>query len=458
MSCPVVKNEFYELNITALGAGGEGIGRIDGYTLFVDGAIPGDVIRMKAIKVKKKYGVGRLVEFIETSKDRVEPICPVAKQCGGCTLQHMSYDAQLAYKQNLIKEALVRIGGLEEEEVLIKMESIMGQEVPYYYRNKVQYPVRQTEAGLQIGFYAKRSHRIIESKRCYIQDTYNETIVEAIREWMIDYRIQGYVEESNTGLIRHIMIRKSTDQGKFQVVLVSRTRKVPHIDALATVLSQFEHVISFSLNINPDKTNVVLGSEMISIFGDTHLKDSIGDIQYNISPLSFFQVNGEQTSKLYNKALEYAALSGNETIYDLYCGIGSISLFLAKKAKKVYGVEIVEAAIEDAKGNAKMNGIKNVEFFAGKAEVVMPKLYKEQGIVADLVVVDPPRKGCDETLLETIVEMSPKRLVYVSCDPSTLARDIKYLKTEGYQLDKVCGCDMFGHTTHVETVLSMVKK
>lgn len=455
MNYPVVKNECYELDITAIGAEGEGIGRINGYTLFVDGAIPGDVVEIKIIKVKKNYGVGRLMTIRKASKDRVEPICPIAKQCGGCSLQHMSYEAQLRYKSNHIKDALVRLGGFSEAEILQKMEPILGQDEPYYYRNKVQYPVRQSVAGIQIGFYAKHSHRIIETDRCYIQDVYNEKIIDVVRQWMIDKRISGYNEEKHKGMIRHIMIRKSYVENKFYLVLVTMKKEVPDLDKLVERLQQLERVVSLSLNINRQKTNVIMGNEIISVFGPSYMEDNIGAIKYQISPLSFYQVNPEQTEKLYNKALEYADLTGNETVYDLYCGIGSISLFLAQKAKVVYGVEIIEAAILDARENAVLNDIKNAHFYVGKAEEVMPKLYKEENIVADVVVVDPPRKGCEESLLKAIIEMSPQKVVYVSCDPGTLSRDLKYLRENNYEVDKICGCDMFGQSTHVETVVKM---
>lgn len=411
--CPVVKNNHYELDIVNLGANGEGIGRIDGYTLFVRGAIPGDRITVKVIKTKKNYGFGIVADILEPSPDRTEPICPVARRCGGCSLQHMSYEAQLRYKENMIKDSLVRIGGLDEETLSGRMEPIIAADEPYYYRNKVQFPVRDNDGRLEIGFYAKGSHRIVETERCYIQDTYNEIIVDAIKRFMLVYHISAYNEAKHKGLIRHIVIRKSATFGKFHVTLVIKGKRLPHADILVEELMALDKVEAVSLNINKEKTNVILGSHLINLAGPTHLMDSIKGVKYRISPLSFYQVNPKQTVKLYEKALEYAGLTGDEIVYDLYCGIGTISLFLASAAKAVYGVEIVGAAIEDARENAKLNGMENAHFFTGKAEEVMPRLYKEEGIRADVVVVDPPRKGCDETLLEAIVEMSPERIVYV---------------------------------------------
>jgi 23S rRNA (uracil1939-C5)-methyltransferase len=453
--CPVVKNEIYSMDITGIGANGEGIGHIDGYTLFVDGAITGDYIEVKVIKTKKNYGFGRLVTILEPSKDRVEPRCPIAKQCGGCSIMHMSYPAQLHYKENHILDALERIGEQDRQELEQKKEPILGMNDPWFYRNKVQFPVQMMSGKLLIGFYAKRSHRIIETPICYIQDRYNEEIVDIIRDFVMDNSISVYDEAKHKGLLRHIVIRKSYHDQQFHVTLVINGQKLPHEDVLIKTLHKLDHLVGVSLNINQEKTNAIFGPRMIHLDGQEKLQDQIGDIKYQISPLSFYQVNPVQTEKLYAKALEYAQLSGQEIVYDLYCGIGTISLFLAKQAKHVYGVEIVETAIDDARTNAKINKIDNATFYAGKAEEIMPKLYKDNGIKADVVVVDPPRKGCDATLLDTIISIEPKRIVYVSCDPGTLARDVKILSQHGYQIDRWCGVDMFSHSTHVETVLSM---
>ena len=455
--CPVVKNEIYTMEITGIGTNGEGVGRIDGYTLFVDGAMTGDYIEVKIIKTKKNYGFGRLVSILEPSKDRVEPRCPIAKQCGGCSLMHVDYDAQLLYKEKQILDALERIGEQDRQVLEGKKETIIGMEEPWFYRNKVQFPVQIVSGKLLIGFYAKRSHRIIETPICYIQDRYNEEIVEALRLFIIKNKISVYDEVKHKGLLRHIVIRKSYHRNEFHVTLVINGREFPYSKELISTLNKLEKVVGVSLNMNQEKTNAILGYEMLHLDGQEYLQDQIGDIRYQISPLSFYQVNPVQTEKLYKKALEYAGLNGHEIVYDVYCGIGTISLFLAKQAKHVYGVEIVETAIEDARKNAELNHIHNTTFYAGKAEEVMPKLYVEEGVKADVVVVDPPRKGCDQTLLDTIITIAPKRIVYVSCDPGTLARDIKYLSAHGYGIDQWCGVDMFSHSTHVETCLLLKK-
>jgi 23S rRNA (uracil1939-C5)-methyltransferase len=370
----------------------------------------------------------------------------------------MSYEAQLRYKERVIKDSLIRLGACDKDMIEAKTEAIIGSDQPYYYRNKVQYPVRDNHGRIEIGFYAKASHRIVETKRCYIQDTYNEIIVETIRSFMTKNHISAYNEESQKGLVRHILIRKSNTFHKFHVTLVINGNKIPNMQELTDQLMGLDKVEAVSLNINKEHNNVILGDQLISLAGPEFFVDKIGDVAYRVSPMSFYQVNPSQTFKLYEKALEYAELKGSETVFDLYCGIGTISLFLAQKAKVVYGVEVVEEAIVDAKENARMNHISNVEFISGTAEEVMPKLYHDEGIKADVVLVDPPRKGCDEALLKTMVEMNPLRIVYVSCDPGTLARDVKYLCENGYQLDKVCGVDMFSHSTHVESVLSMTRK
>lgn len=451
-TCPLNKNDMVELYIESIGSNGEGIGRVDGYTLFVRQGVPGDKLMVKVVKTKKSYGYGIIASILEPSADRVEARCPVAGPCGGCSLQHMSYQAQLRAKDKTIRDTLSRIGGVDPDRLDRIMEPIMGADNPYHYRNKVQYPVRDHMGKIQIGFYGKGSHRIVETPRCYIQDTYNENIVGLIRDFMVEKRIKAYDEVKHKGLVRHIVIRKSNEKNTFHVTLVINGQQLPEVEVLRDRLMALDLVEAFSLNVNRDKTNVILGPRMIPIDGPAYLEDSIDHISYRISPLSFYQVNPDQTVKLYHKALEYAGLTGQERVFDLYCGIGTISLFLAQKASHVYGVEIIGAAIDDARENAKLNGIENVSFYTGKSEEVMPRLYEEEGVSADVVVVDPPRKGCDESLLNTIVDMSPGKLVYVSCDPSTLARDVKILEMNGYSLDKVCGCDMFCHSSHVETV------
>lgn len=451
---PVKKNDLIELTINDIGTEGQGIGRYDGYTMFVDGALPGEKVSVTVIKVGKNYGVGRLKEILETSPDRVEPVCPIARQCGGCSLQHLSYEGQLEFKRNKVQQLLRRIGKVQDVEVL----PTMGMDEPWHYRNKVQLPVREAQGQIRIGYYAKRSHRVIETDICYIQDRRNETIRRVLMDWMTTYHVPAYDEENHTGLIRHLVTRHAHVSGKMQVVLVINGRKLRHVEELIKALTNCDGVSSIALNINRDRTNVILGNEMKCLYGDDHIEDTIGEVAFRISPLSFYQVNPVQTEKLYGEALAFAGLTGNETVLDLYCGIGSISLFLAQKAKKVIGVEIVPQAIENAKRNARLNGISNTEFHVGKAEEVIPRLYREEGITADVVVVDPPRKGCDEQLLATIVKIAPEKMVYVSCDPGTLARDIAYLTDNGYALRAVQPVDMFPQSTHVESCALLVRE
>lgn len=451
--CPVEKNKFYDLEIVSLGANGEGIGRIDGYTLFVQGALPGDHIQVKVVKTKKSYGYGIIADIKQPSPNRIEARCPVAHKCGGCDFQHLSYEAQLEYKQNLIRDSLVRIGQLDQEAVTKCMEPLVGAENPFFYRNKVQYPVRAENGVVRIGFYAKNTHRIVETECCYIQDPFNEVIVEELRRFMVEHSIPAYDEERQNGLIRHLVIRRSRHYDRFQVTLVINGKKLPFQNEFEERLKRLEKVESFSININTEPNNVILGKSLTTFFGPKYLQDKIEALEYRISPLSFYQVNPAQTERLYRKALEFAGLTGKETVLDLYCGIGTITLFLAQQAKSVIGVEIVEPAIEDARQNAELNGINNATFYVGKAEEVVPDLYAKGDLKADVVVVDPPRKGCEESLLETIVSINPEKIVYVSCDPGTLARDVKYLVGKGYNVDKVCGVDMFPQTVHVETCL-----
>ena len=353
------------------------------------------------------------------------------------------------------------------------MEPIIGMEEPFYYRNKAQYPVGTDKTGnIVMGFYAGHSHNIMECMDCAIQEPVNAVILPVLKEFMKTYGISAYEEETGKGLLRHILTRVGFHTKEVMVCLIINGRKFPHVKELVEKLTlavrNFKdlegkggyRLKSVCLNVNTEKTNVILGNEMVSIYGNTYITDYIGEIKYQISPLSFYQVNPKQTVKLYEKALQYANLNGNETVWDLYCGIGTISLFLAQKAGKVYGVEIIPQAIEDAKNNAKINGIENAEFFVGAAEDVMPTKYKESNgtMKADVIVVDPPRKGCEESLLDTIVKMESKRIVYVSCDPATLARDVKYLRGKEYEVEKVCPVDQFGHTGHVETVCLLSRK
>ena len=450
---PVEKNKIYEMNIDALGSSGEGIGRIDGYTVFVEGALPGEKISVLIVKVKKNYGYGKLMEILEVSPERREPMCPVAKQCGGCQLLHLSYEAELAYKTREVQDVMERIGGIKDVEV----KSALGMENPGRYRNKAQFPVGRGKDGCAIGFYAKRSHRIVDTDKCFLQNECNDEIIGIVRAFLDEYNIPLYDEEKHKGLVRHILTRIGRNSGEIMVCIVINGKKLPNSDILVERLKKVEGVVSIVLNVNKEKTNVILGQKIITLWGKDTITDSIDGIEFEISPLSFYQVNPVQTEVLYGKAVELAGLKGDETVLDLYCGIGTISLFFARKAKKVFGVEIVPEAIADAKKNAARNGITNAEFAVGAAEEVIPRLYEEEGITADIVVVDPPRKGCDEKLLETILQISPEKIVYVSCNPATWARDLVVLKEGGYELKEVQPVDQFSHSVHVE-VVSMLEK
>lgn len=444
------KNDLVTLEIEDCGIDGEGIGKADGFTVFVKDAVIGDTVTAKIIKAKKNYGYGRLMEVLKPSPYRVEPKCEFARQCGGCQLQALSYDQQLVFKTNKVKGHLERIGGFTD----IPMEPIIGMDELFHYRNKAQFPVgRNKEGKIVTGFYAGRTHNIIENRDCALGVAENKEVLDRVIAHMEKYGIEPYNEATGKGLVRHVLIRYGYFTKEVMVCLILNGNKIPKEELLVKSLCEIPGMTSITINVNKKHSNVILGEEIRLLWGQEYITDRIGDISYQISPLSFYQVNPMQTQKLYAKALEYADLHGEETVWDLYCGIGTISLFLAQKAKFVRGVEIVPAAIENAKENAKLNGLENTEFFVGKAEEVLPREYKKNGVYADVIVVDPPRKGCDETLLETMVEMNPERIVYVSCDSATLARDLKYLCERGYELRKVCPVDQFGMTVHVETVV-----
>ena len=449
------KDDCVTLHIEDIGTGGEGIGKADGFTFFVKDAIVGDVIEAKIMKLKKNYGYARLMKVLTPSKDRVEPKCPVARQCGGCQIQEMRYEAQLAFKQKMVQNNLERIGGLSDFE----MYPVIGMETPYAYRNKAQFPVGEDKDGnIVIGFYAGRTHHIVEQTDCCIGAPENGEVLRKVKAYMQKNQIRPYNEEHHSGIVRHILIRTGYHTKEIMVCLIINGTSIPNAEALCRQLAKISGMTSITLNVNKKQTNVILGDKILPLWGKETITDYIGDVKYQISPLSFYQVNPVQTVKLYQTALEYAQLDGNETVWDLYCGIGTISLFLAQKAKFVRGVEIVPAAIEDAKRNAQINHIENVEFFVGKAEEVLPREYEKNGVYADVIVVDPPRKGCDEMLLKTILKMQPKRVVYVSCDSATLARDLRFLCDNGYELKKVCGVDQFPQTVHVETVVGLHRK
>lgn len=449
------KNDVLTVEIEDIGHDGAGIGKVDGYTLFVKDAVIGDVVEVKVMKAKKNYGYAKLLKIITPSASRVEPLCPYAKKCGGCQIQMMSYEEQLRFKENKVRNNLKRIGGFEE----IPMEPILGMKNPFYYRNKAQFPVGYDKEGnLITGFYAGRTHSIINNRRCYLGVSENELVLNQVLDWMERNHISAYEEESGKGLIRHVLIRYGFTTKEVMVCLVVNGAGIPAKEDLIEGLRTIPGMTSITISSNTKQTNVIMGEKITLLWGQPYITDFIGNIQYQISPLSFYQVNPAQTKRLYETALEYAGLSGDETVWDLYCGIGTISLFLAQRAKQVYGVEIIPAAIEDAKRNARLNQIENAQFFVGKAEEVLPEKYEKEQIYADVIVVDPPRKGCEESVLNTMVQMNPKRIVYVSCDSATLARDLKYLCERGYEMKKVKAIDQFPQTEHVETVVMLSHK
>lgn len=453
---PVTKNGEYIADIIGIGHEGEGVGRVDGFTLFIQGALPGEKVLAKVMKLKKQFGYAKLLKVLEPSTDRVEPPCPVYKQCGGCQLQHLSYEAQLKWKRQSVVDSLERIGKLNMDGITI--HPTLGMSDPWRYRNKAQVPLGNSEGGLIAGFYATGSHRIIDMNECLIQHDDTNQIIREVRRIAGGLGITAYDEERHTGLLRHVVVRVGFATGQIMVVLVLNGDKLPNEKELVEgIVAAVPGVASVCLNVNREKTNVIFGQKTKVLWGAEVIYDSIGDVKFAISARSFYQVNPVQTEVLYGKALEYAELTGVETVIDAYCGIGTISLFLAQQAKQVYGVEIVPEAIVDARKNAELNGIGNVEFVVGAAEEVMPR-WQEQGVRGDVVVVDPPRKGCDQALLDAIIAMKPERVVYVSCNPSTLARDLRVLEDGGYRTVEVQPVDMFPHTVHIEAVVSLVYK
>ncbi|WP_251206425.1 23S rRNA (uracil(1939)-C(5))-methyltransferase RlmD [Acetatifactor aquisgranensis] len=527
------KNELVAVAIEDIGNEGFGIGKAEGFTLFVKDAVVGDVVEARIVKPKKNYAYARLEKVLEPSPFRVEPKCAYHRQCGGCQLQALSYEKQLEFKQDKIRGSLIRIGGFAPGYIDERMEPVVGMEEPFRYRNKAQYPVGTDRDGNVIaGFYAGRTHSIIANTDCLLGPVENRAVMEAVLEYMRENGVSAYDETSGTGLVRHVLIRKGYVSGEIMVCLVinrkpparARTENMTHMSHFAREtgkgsvirgmgrrtapsgksitedgtedaglmpgsgreflprqkmllqkLAGIEGMASISVSIQTERTNVIMGEEVHTIWGKDVISDTIRvrdmtrpgwpytgeELTFHISPLSFYQVNPVQTEKLYSLALEYAGLTGQETVWDLYCGIGTISLFLAGKAKRVCGVEVVPQAIEDAKENAARNGIGNAAFFVGKAEEVLQEFYHggdgEDASRPDVVVVDPPRKGCDEACLRGILEAEPERIVYVSCDPATLARDLRVLCDGGYGIERVRGVDQFGMTVHVETVCLLSK-
>ncbi len=464
------KNQILTVEITDMTSEGEGVGKKDGFPFFIKDTVIGDKAEIRVTRVKKNYAYGRLEKVLTPSPFRIDPKCAFHKQCGGCQIQSMSYEKQLEFKDARVRNNLIRIGGFAPEKIDNIMEPILGMEEPFYYRNKAQYPVGQNKEGEPVtGFYAGRTHSIVANTECHLGVKENKEILEIILAYMRENRVPAYDESTGKGLIRHVLIRKGFFSGEIMVCLVvnlkGAQRKLPAQQKLLDKLLTIPNMTSVSLNINTERTNVILGQEIRLIWGKATIKDTIHvcdadnnfertgrGITYAISPVSFYQVNPVQTEKLYSLALSFAELTGQETVWDLYCGIGTISLFLAEKAKKVYGVEVIPQAVENARENAVSNGIFNAEFFVGKAEEVLPEKYKKDGIFADVIVVDPPRKGCDTACLDTILKMTPQRVVYVSCDSATLARDLKVLCGGGYEVERVRAVDMFPMTVGVETV------
>jgi 23S rRNA (uracil1939-C5)-methyltransferase len=454
----IEKNKEYILDIVSQGYEGEGIAKInDTFTVFIEGALKGERVNVRIVKSKKSFAYGKLLEVIEPSLERCEAKCSIHKRCGGCKLQYSTYKEQLNFKFERVKDCITKIGKLDESIVQFPL----GMDEPWRYRNKVQLPIGMVNGELKIGFFAPRSHEIIDMETCLIQDEIADKVVGITRTWIKKnnikpYNIDGKYDE--TGILRHIMIRRGFTTNEVMVVLVTNGSKLPNKDEFISLITEnIPGIKSIVQNINSKPTNVILGQECITLWGESTISDYIGEFKFNISPLSFFQVNPVQTEVLYNKALEYAGLTGDETVFDAYCGTGTITLFLSQKAKKVYGVEIIPQAIENANINAKENNVNNVEFFVGESEVVIPDLINK-GIKADVVVVDPPRKGCDVKLLNAITNIDAKKIVYVSCDPSTLARDLAILEGNGYKTVRVQPVDMFPHTAHIETCVLLQRR
>ena len=453
------KNQQFQVTITDYSSEGLGIGKTEGqFVWFIKDTVIGDEVIAAATKVKKHYGFARLVKLVNPSPARETPACPIARQCGGCQLQQMRYPAQLRFKQEKVYNNLLRIGEVPKALLDEVFQPIVGMESPFRYRNKAQYPIRRDKSGKIIaGFYAGRTHDVIACDDCLLGVEENKAILDAIVTWMEDYSIDPYDEKSGEGLVRHVLCRKGFRSGQHMVCLVINGTSLPHQDALVEKLCG--QVDSLSFSVNTENTNVIMGTKIVHLYGPGYIEDSIGEVRFRISPLSFYQVNPVQTEEMYGAALEFADLQGTENVWDLYCGIGTISLFLSQKAKQVYGVEIIPEAIKDARQNAALNGITNTAFYVGAAEEVLPAWYEAHpDECIDVVCVDPPRKGCDEKALNTIVQMAPEKLVYVSCDSATLARDVKYLRAAGYELRHVRPVDNFPETVHVEAIVSLQRE
>lgn len=451
----VEKNKHYNIEITGVSSDGNGIGNIDGFTVFVPISVTGDILQIVIVKVLSRYAIGKIIKIEKASAMRQEPKCSVFKRCGGCHLQHIKYKDQLDIKRGFIEAAMRRIGGFDG----FVCDEILGMETPERYRNKCIFPIDKNRNGeIQSGFYAKRSHEIIPVSDCIAGTEINGEIVNAVKGYMQVVGVSVYDEEKHKGLIRRVFIRDGRTSGEIMVVLSVNGKIIPKENELINRLREVsDKIVSIYININEKRTNSVLGEENKLIYGKGEIEDTLCGIKFKISPHSFYQINPYMTEKLYGKALEYADISKNDNVLDVYCGIGTISLAASKTAKRVIGIEIVPQAVNDAKANAKANGIDNTEFFADSAENAVPKLI-ENGIHPDVVILDPPRKGSDESTLRAIASANPKRIVYISCNASTLARDAKFLAELGYVPKKCTGVDMFPHTTHVETVVLLQRQ
>lgn len=447
------KNKIYTVTCSAFGNDGEGIVKIDGFTLFVDKMLPGETGEVLILKLKTNYGYAKLIKLIESSVKRREPKCPYYRTCGGCSVQHMAYDAQLEFKRGRVRDCIERIGKLSDVEV----RPVIGMDTPWNYRNKAQYPVGVKEGRAVMGFYAPRSHRITDINECMIQNKKSSAVLSIFKEFIDEFNIPVYDEIKHRGLVRHVITRTAFSTGEVMVTVVVNGKKIPQKDQMIAKLKKIDGLASVVMNINTDRTNVILGRECETLWGKDFIRDKIGNVSFDISALSFYQVNPVQTEKLYGLAVEAACLTGNENIIDVYCGIGTISLFAAKKAKNVYGIEVVERAIEDARHNAEINNITNAEFEAGRAEDVLPRMYKE-GKRADVIFLDPPRKGVEPDVIDAVTGMEPNRIVYVSCDPATLSRDLRLFSEKGYIAKKAQPVDMFCQTSSVETVVHLSRK
>ncbi len=450
---PVQKGKKYEIEINSLGSSAEGVGRFKDFTVFVPYTLPGEKAEVLIEEVKKSYAKGRALQILRKSADRIAPKCAIYDRCGGCQLQHLNYEAQLRIKRQQVIDAVTRIGKQPD----VPVHATLGAEAPWNYRNKMQFPVGRSKGKTIIGCFAQGSHDIIDTENCYIQKEFNNDIVNAMREIVDKLGIPVYNEDRHTGILRHVIGRVGKN-GECMVVLVTAVKDLQRSKDIVRMLRErLPKLVSVQQNVQTYRNNVIMGRDTKLLWGKPTILDSLGSLTFHISPRSFFQVNTDQAEVLYGKALEYANLTGRETVIDAYCGTGTITLFLAQKARRVYGIEIVKPAILDAEKNARDNHVKNAEFIVGDATVVMPRLYK-QGIRADVVVVDPPRAGCTPTVLETFANMKPKRIVYVSCNPASLARDIAILDGLGYHAREVQPVDMFPNTSHVECVALLQRK